>query len=31
MPQYETERLLTRHLARFEIAIERGLELTLSP
>ena len=30
VPQYETERVLTRHLDRFGIAIERGLELTLS-
>ncbi|MGE0258983.1 MAG: FAD-dependent monooxygenase [Alphaproteobacteria bacterium] len=28
LPQYETERLLTRHLGRFGIAVERGVELT---
>jgi len=27
LPQYETERLLTRHLGRFGIAVERGIEL----
>lgn len=28
LPQYETERILTRHLARFGIAIERGSTLS---
>ncbi|PXW51292.1 FAD-dependent monooxygenase [Methylobacterium sp. B4] len=28
LPQYETERVLTRHLARFGIAIERGSALS---
>ena len=27
VPQYETERVLTRHLDRFGIAVERGLEI----
>lgn len=28
LPQYETERVLTRHLARFGIAVERGVTLS---
>jgi 2-polyprenyl-6-methoxyphenol hydroxylase-like FAD-dependent oxidoreductase len=29
VPQYETERLLTHHLRRFGIAVERGVSLTV--
>jgi 2-polyprenyl-6-methoxyphenol hydroxylase-like FAD-dependent oxidoreductase len=28
IPQYETERVLTRHLGRFDLAVERGVALT---